>query len=67
MSTQRVTLLKECLSVIVVPLLLFIYLGTSNSIIDFLSKNIEKENNLGYISKNEVTLIILMIEVISEH
>lgn len=48
---QIFTLLKECLTVIVVPFTLIYLLRYVDSIIDFLSSNIEKDNNLGYISK----------------
>ena len=48
---QIFTLLKECLSVLIIPFSLINLLKYIDSIIDFLIKNIEKDNNLGYISK----------------
>ena len=48
---QVFTLLKECLSVIVIPFTLIYLLRYVDSIIDFLSSNIEKDTHLGYIGK----------------
>lgn len=48
---QIYTLLKECLSVIVVPFKLIYLLNFVDSIVDFIDENLERDNNLGYISK----------------
>ena len=48
---QIYTLLKECLSVIVVPFKLIYILNYVDSIVDFISNNLERDINLGYISK----------------
>lgn len=48
---QIYTLVKECLSVIVVPFKLIYLLNYVDSIVDFIERNLERDNNLGYISK----------------
>lgn len=48
---QIYTLVKECLSVIVVPFKLIYLLNYVDSIVNFIEENLERDNNLGYISK----------------
>ena len=49
---QLFTLIKECLSVILVPFYLIHLLNYVDSILEYIDKNLDEDNNLGYISKN---------------
>ena len=48
---QIYTLIKECLSVFVVPFKMFYLLNYVDSIVEFIEDNIEHDTHLGYISK----------------